>query len=146
MSSSSSIYLMKEGKKIHLAGERRFSLAKYVDGMMNSIFSVDDRGLIHNYPSLTREYVDQMHHMITSWAFNCYRDYDKPEMFMSLLERIEPNVSSDCWGSKIIEPVFEVSIDGSRTRWRCDRCFWKRAALDFCNVIHLTVRHWPIGD
>ncbi|WZY88192.1 hypothetical protein YC2023_044927 [Brassica napus] len=59
-------------------------------------------------------------------------------MFMSLLERIDRNVSYDCWCSAIIEPVFVVSIDGSRTRWKCDRCFWQCAASDFCNEIHLT--------
>ena len=50
-----------EGRgKIHLAGERGCLLAKYVDGMMNLAFSVDHRGLVHNYPGFTREYVDRM--------------------------------------------------------------------------------------
>ncbi|CAN6884617.1 unnamed protein product [Brassica oleracea] len=75
-------------------------------------FSVDHRGLVHNYPDFNREYVDRMYHMITSWVLSCHWDYDKPEMFMSLLERIDPNVSYDCWCSAIIEPVFVVSIDG----------------------------------
>ncbi|CAN6853432.1 unnamed protein product, partial [Brassica oleracea] len=43
--------------------------------------------------------------------------YEKHEVFMSLLERINPNVSHDCWCSAVIEPVFVVSLDGSRTRW-----------------------------
>ncbi|KAL0724368.1 hypothetical protein Bca4012_038967 [Brassica carinata] len=41
-------------------------------------------------------------------------------MFLSLLERINANVSYACWCSKIEEPVFVVSIDGSRTKWRWD--------------------------
>ncbi|CAF2266396.1 unnamed protein product [Brassica napus] len=41
--------------------------------------------------------------------------YEKPEVFMSLLERINPNVSHDYWCSAVIEPVFVVSLDGSRT-------------------------------
>ncbi|KAL0655226.1 hypothetical protein Bca4012_075810 [Brassica carinata] len=36
--------------------------------------------------------------------------------------------------------------DGSRTRWKCDRCLWQCADWDFCNEIHLTARDWPIGD
>ncbi|CAN6815324.1 unnamed protein product [Brassica oleracea] len=28
--------------------------------MMNLAFSVDHRGLVHNYPGFTREYVDRM--------------------------------------------------------------------------------------
>ena len=139
--------LLDEGReKIHLAGDRGCMLAKYVDGMMNLPFSVDHRGLIHNYPAFTREYVDQMYHMITSWALSGHWGYNKPEMFMSLLGRIDRNVSYDCWCSTIIEPVFVASIDGSRTRWKCDHCFWQCAAWDFCNVIHLTACNWPIED
>ncbi|CAG7888888.1 unnamed protein product [Brassica rapa] len=78
--------------------------------MMNLAFSIDHRGLVHNYPAFTREYVDPMYHMITSWALSGHWGYDKPEMFMFLLGRI------DCWCSAIIEPVFVVSIDGSRIR------------------------------
>ncbi|CDY37861.1 BnaC04g31450D [Brassica napus] len=37
----------------------------------------------------------------------------------------------------VIEPVFVVSLDGSRTRWTCNRCFWQCAAWDLCNNIHL---------
>ena len=113
---------------------------------MNLAFSVDHRGLVHNYPDFTREYVDRMYHMITSWALSGHWDYGKPEMFMSLLERIDPNVSYDCWCSAIIERVFVVSIYGSRTQWKCDRCLWQCSAWDFCNEIHLTARDWPIGD
>ncbi|CAN6999733.1 unnamed protein product [Brassica oleracea var. botrytis] len=83
--------------------------------MMNLAFSVDDRRLVHNYPGFTREYVDRMYHMITSWALICHWGYDKPGMFMSLLQRIDPDMSYDCWCSRIVEPVFVVSIDGSRT-------------------------------
>ncbi|CAN6990183.1 unnamed protein product [Brassica rapa subsp. trilocularis] len=126
------LHLLDEGREqIHLDGERGCLLAKYVDGMMNLAFSVDHRGLV-NYPNFTREYVDQMYHMITSWALS--------EMFMSILERIDSNVCYDCWCSAIIEPVFVVFIDGSRTHWKCDRCFWQCAAWNFCNEIHLTAR------
>ncbi|CAG7864131.1 unnamed protein product [Brassica rapa] len=141
------LHLLDEGRKtIRLAGERGCLLAKYVDGMMNLAFSVDHKGLVHNYPDFTREYVDRMYHMFTSWALSGHWGYGKPEMFMSLLERIDPNVCYDCWCSTIIEPVFVVSIDGSRTRWKCDRCFRQCAAWDFRNKIHLTARDWPFGD
>ncbi|KAG2266727.1 hypothetical protein Bca52824_073806 [Brassica carinata] len=66
------------------------------DDMMNLVFSVDHRGLVHKYHDFTREYVDRMYHMITSCALSSHWDYGKPEMFMSLLERIDPNVSYDC--------------------------------------------------
>ncbi|KAH0928802.1 hypothetical protein HID58_014529, partial [Brassica napus] len=63
------LHLLDEGReKNHLAGERGCMLAKYVDGMMNLAFSVDHRGLVHNYPAFTREYVDQMYHELgTLW-------------------------------------------------------------------------------
>ncbi|KAH0898479.1 hypothetical protein HID58_048047 [Brassica napus] len=114
--------------------------AKYVDGMLNLAFSVDPRGFVHNYPSFSREFVDRMNYMITTSG------YEKPEVFMSLLERINPNISHDCWCSVVIEPVFVVSLDGSRTRWTCNRCFWQCAAWDFCNDIHLTAGYWPVED
>ncbi|KAG2265818.1 hypothetical protein Bca52824_072897 [Brassica carinata] len=140
-------HLVDEGReKIHLAGERGCLLAKYVDGMMNLAFSIDDRGLVHNYPGFTREHVDRMSHMITSWKLSGHWDYDKTEMFLSLLERIDANFSYACWCYKIEEPVFVVFIDGSRTEWRCDHCFWQYAAWSFCDEIHLTARDWPIGD
>ena len=67
------LHLLDEGReKIHLAGERGCLLAKYVDGMMNLAFNIDHRGLVHNYPAVTREYVDLMYHMITSWALSGY--------------------------------------------------------------------------
>ncbi|KAG2323514.1 hypothetical protein Bca52824_016727 [Brassica carinata] len=37
------------------------------DGMMTLAFSVDDRGLVHNYPAFTRQHVDQMFQIINSW-------------------------------------------------------------------------------
>ncbi|WZZ69970.1 hypothetical protein YC2023_081340 [Brassica napus] len=112
------LHLLDEGReKIHLAGERGCLLAKYVDGMMNLAFNIDHRGLVHNYPDFTREYADRMYHMIASWWLSGH------------------------WGY-----VFVVSIDGSRTRWKCDRCFWQCAAWDFCNEIQLTAHDWPIGD
>ncbi|CAF1947106.1 unnamed protein product [Brassica oleracea var. botrytis] len=77
--------LLDEGReKIHLAGDRGCMLAKYVDGMMNLPFSVDHRGLIHNYPAFTREYVDQMYHMITSWALSGHWGYNKPDVYVSI--------------------------------------------------------------
>ncbi|CAF1708739.1 unnamed protein product [Brassica napus] len=93
-----------------------------------------------------REFVDRMNYMITTSLSSGHWGYEKPKVFMSLLERINPNVSHDCWCSAVIEPVFVVSLDGSRTRWTCNRCFWQCAAWDFCNEIHLTAGHWPIED
>ncbi|KAL0734350.1 hypothetical protein Bca4012_010560 [Brassica carinata] len=131
------LHLLDEGRgKIHLAGERGLMLAKYVDVMLNLAFSVDDRGFVHNYPNFSREFVDRMNYMITTSVYSGYWGYEKPEVFMSLLERINPNVSHDC----------ACSADGSRTRWTCNRCFWQCAAWDFCNEIHLTAAHWPIED
>ncbi|KAF3595235.1 hypothetical protein DY000_02020350 [Brassica cretica] len=116
--------------KVHAI--RTFRLKCYqLDGMMNLAFSVDHRALVHNYLDFTREYFDRMYHMITSWALSGHWDYGKPEMFMSLLERIDPNVSYDCWCSAIIKPVFVVYIDRSRTQWKCDRYFWQCAAWGF---------------
>ncbi|CAH8392645.1 unnamed protein product [Eruca vesicaria subsp. sativa] len=40
------------------------------DGMLNLAFSVDDRGLVHNHPSFTHEFVDRMYHMITREIFS----------------------------------------------------------------------------
>ncbi|CAH8330277.1 unnamed protein product [Eruca vesicaria subsp. sativa] len=37
--------------KCYQAGERGFLLAKYIDDMLNLAFSVDDRGLVHNFPT-----------------------------------------------------------------------------------------------
>ncbi|KAF8115408.1 hypothetical protein N665_0027s0024 [Sinapis alba] len=89
-------HLLDEGRdKIHLAGERGLLLAKYIDGMLNLAFNIDDRGLVPNNPSFTREFVDRMYHMITTSIFSVHWAYQKYEMFMSLLERIDPNVSHD---------------------------------------------------
>ncbi|KAL0695654.1 hypothetical protein Bca4012_062834 [Brassica carinata] len=124
------LHLLDEGReKIHLAGERGCELAQFVNGMLNLAFSVDRRGIVHNYPAFTRQH-----------------DYDKPGMFLSVAERIDPNVPCDCWCSHIDPPEFEVSLNGSRSRWKCDRCFWNCAAWDFCDEIHLTPRAWPIED
>ncbi|KAF8088945.1 hypothetical protein N665_0525s0005 [Sinapis alba] len=140
-------HLLDEGRdKIHLAGERGLLLAKYVDGLLNLAFSVDDRGLVHNYHSFTGEFIDRMYQMVTNLIFSCHWAYEKPEIFISLLERIDPSMSHDCWCPKIIKPVFVVFLDGSRTRWRCVSCFWQCAAWDFCNEIHVTAGHWPIED
>ena len=58
--------LDEEREKICFAGEKGFFLAKYVDGMLNLAFSVDDIGLVHNYPSFGRECVDRMDRMIAT--------------------------------------------------------------------------------
>ncbi|KAH0905858.1 hypothetical protein HID58_037685, partial [Brassica napus] len=133
-------------EKIHLAGERGCELAQFIDGMLNLAFSVDHRGIVHNYPAFTRQHVYKMFQIICSWQLSGHWDYDKPDMFLSVAERIEPNVPCDCWCSHIDPPEFEVSLDGSRSRWKCDRCFWNCAAWDFCYQIHLTARTWPIED
>ncbi|KAF3516937.1 hypothetical protein DY000_02060758 [Brassica cretica] len=39
----------------------------------------------------------EMYHMITSWVLSGHWGYGKPEMFMSLLERIDPNACYDSW-------------------------------------------------
>ncbi|KAH0875558.1 hypothetical protein HID58_072920 [Brassica napus] len=130
------LHLVHEGReKIRLVGERGCLLEKYVDGMMNLAFSVDDRGLVHNYPNFTREHVDRMSHIITAPELSGHWDYDKPGMFLSVFERIDANVS---YAAE--EPVFVVSIDGSRTKWLCENCFWQSAAYRLCSEIHLTAR------
>ncbi|CAH8385797.1 unnamed protein product [Eruca vesicaria subsp. sativa] len=44
------LHLLDERReKIHLAGERGLLVAKYVDGILNLGFSIDDIGLVHNY-------------------------------------------------------------------------------------------------
>ena len=133
-------------KKIHLVGDMGCFLAKYVDGMMNLAFSIDDWGLVHNYAGFTREHVDRMSHTITRWELLSHWDYYKPGMFMFYWKKIDGNVSYACWCSKIEEPVFVVSIDRSRTKWRCNHCFWQYAAWSLCNEIHLSARGWPNGD
>ncbi|KAH0879185.1 hypothetical protein HID58_066579, partial [Brassica napus] len=97
------LHLLDEGReKNHLAGERGCLLAKYVYGMMNLAFSVDHRGRIGSQLScFTREYVDRMYHMITSWALSGHWGYGKPEMFISLLERIDPNMDQEHAGNAI---------------------------------------------
>ncbi|KAL0847462.1 hypothetical protein Bca101_020708 [Brassica carinata] len=140
------LHLLDQGREnIHLAAERGLLLAKYVDGMLNLAFSIDDGGLVHNYPNFSREFVDRMDYMIRTVMSSAHCGYEKPEVFMSLLERIKPwSVPHDCWCSTIEESVFV--LDGSRTQWRCDRCFWQCAVWDLCNAIHLTAAHWPIED
>ncbi|KAG2311873.1 hypothetical protein Bca52824_023430 [Brassica carinata] len=122
------LHLVDEGrKKIHLAGERGCPLAKFVDGMMTLAFSVDDRDLVHNYPDFTRQHVDQMFQINNSWGLTGHWDYDKPGIFLSVMERIDPNVTYYYWFSNLIEPVFVVSLNGSISPWKCDRCFWQCA-------------------
>ncbi|KAG2315632.1 hypothetical protein Bca4012_066448 [Brassica carinata] len=141
------LHLLDEGReKIHRAGERGCVLAQFVDAMLNLAFSVDGRGIVHNYPAFTRQHVDEMFQIINSWDLSGNWNYEKPPMFLSLAERIDPNVSHDCWCSNVDPPIFVVSLNGSRLRWKCDRCFWNCAALDFCDDIHLTARAWPIED
>ncbi|KAL0655356.1 hypothetical protein Bca4012_075940 [Brassica carinata] len=91
---------------------QRPSTCEYVDGMMNLAFSVDDRGLVHNYPGFTCEHVDRMSHMITTRELSGHWDYDKHGMFLSLLERIVANISFACWCFKLEEKMFLVSIEG----------------------------------
>ncbi|KAF8086643.1 hypothetical protein N665_0617s0008 [Sinapis alba] len=111
------LHLVDEGWENNcLVGERGCMLAKYVDGMMNLAFRVDDRGLVHKYPGFTRQHVDRMHHLITSWKLSGHWYYDKPGMFMSKCERIDPNVHRAFWCSKIEEIVLKASIDRSRTK------------------------------
>ncbi|KAH0917503.1 hypothetical protein HID58_025163 [Brassica napus] len=98
-------------EKIHFAGERGCELAQYVDGMMNLAFSVDRRGIVHNYPAFTRQHVDKMFQIICSWQLSGHWDYDKPGMFLSMAERIDPNVPRDCWCSHIDPPEFKMDHD-----------------------------------
>lgn len=133
-------------KKIHFAVDKRCLLAKYVDYTMNLAFSIDDRWLVYNYPSFTREHVNRMSHIITARELSGHWNYDKSWRFLSVFERINANISYVWWCSRIEEPVFLVSIDGSRKKWRCDRCFWQYAVWSFWSEIHLTAREWPIGD
>ncbi|CAH8358781.1 unnamed protein product [Eruca vesicaria subsp. sativa] len=144
LGNSLAIYL-EEGK-IHRAGERGCVLAQFVDAMMNLTFSVDGRGIVHNYPASTRQHVDEMFQIITSWEIAGNWDYEKPPMFIYVAERIDPNVPHYCWCSNLDPPMFVVSLEGSRLRWKCDRCFWNCAAWDFCYAIHLTACAWPIED
>ncbi|KAG2307605.1 hypothetical protein Bca52824_027353 [Brassica carinata] len=118
------LHLVDEGReKIHLTSERGCELAQFVDGMLNLAFSVDRRGIVHNYPAFTRQHVYKMFQIICSWQLSGHWDYDKPGMFLSVAERIDPNVPRDCWCSHIDPPEFEVSLNGSRSQWKCDRCF-----------------------
>ncbi|CAH8389242.1 unnamed protein product [Eruca vesicaria subsp. sativa] len=68
------LHLLDQGREKNcLAGERGFLLAKYVDDMLNLEFSVDDRGLVHNFPTFTHEFADQINHMLATecavWDF-----------------------------------------------------------------------------
>ncbi|KAL0886135.1 hypothetical protein Bca101_010118 [Brassica carinata] len=139
--------LVDEGReKIHCAGERGCVLPQFVDAMLNLAFIVDGRGIVHNYPAFTRQHVDEMFQIINSWDLSGNWNYEKPPMFLSVAERIEPNVPHYCWCSNVDPPMFVVSLNGSRLLWKCDRCFWNCAAWDFCDDIHLTARAWPIED
>ncbi|CAH8361709.1 unnamed protein product [Eruca vesicaria subsp. sativa] len=141
------LHLLDEGReKIHRAGERGCVLAQFVDVMMNLAFSVDCRGIVHNYPAFTRQHVDEMFQIITGWEIGHNWDYEKPPTFISVTERIDPNVPHSCWCSNLDPLMFVVSLDGSRLRWKCDHCFWNCADWNFCYAIHLTARAWPIED
>ncbi|KAL0729731.1 hypothetical protein Bca4012_025824 [Brassica carinata] len=92
------LHLVHEGmEKIHLAGERGCLLDEYADGMMNSAFGVDDRGLVHNYPSFTREHVDRMFHITTSTEISGHWDYDIPGMFCSAAESSKIYLTAREW-------------------------------------------------
>ncbi|KAG2328697.1 hypothetical protein Bca52824_011425 [Brassica carinata] len=84
------LHLLDEGReKIHLAGERGLMLAKYVDGMLNLAFSVDDRGFVHNYPNFSLEFVDRMNYMITTSVCSGHWGYEKPECLYSPLMNLD---------------------------------------------------------
>ncbi|CAH8320321.1 unnamed protein product [Eruca vesicaria subsp. sativa] len=141
------LHFRDEGReKFHLAGERGCEMAQFVDGMLNLAFSVDRRGIVHNYPTFTRQHVDKMFQTIFSWQLLGYQDYVRPAVFLSVAEKIDPNVPFDCWCSHIDPPEFEVSKNGSRLKWKCDPCFWNCAAWDFCDQIQLNVQSWPIEN
>ncbi|WZY99212.1 LOW QUALITY PROTEIN: hypothetical protein YC2023_071541 [Brassica napus] len=141
------LHLLDEGReKIHRAGERGCVLAQFVYAMLNLAFSVDGRGIVHNYPAFTRQHVDEMFQIINRWDLTGNWNYEKPPMFLSVAERIDPNVPHDCWCSNLDPPIFVVSLNGSRLHWKCDRCFWNCAAWDFCDDIHLTACAWPLED
>ncbi|KAL0696104.1 hypothetical protein Bca4012_063284 [Brassica carinata] len=71
------LHLLDEGReKVHLAGERGLMLAKYVDGILNLAFTVDDRGFVHNYPNFSPEFVDRMNYMITTSVCSGYWGYE----------------------------------------------------------------------
>ncbi|KAL0722814.1 hypothetical protein Bca4012_037413 [Brassica carinata] len=55
-------------------------------------------------------------------------NYEKPPIFLSVAERVDPNVPHYCWCSNVDPPMFVVSLNGSRLLWKCDRCFWNCAA------------------
>ncbi|CAH8388039.1 unnamed protein product [Eruca vesicaria subsp. sativa] len=116
------------------------------DAMLNLAFSVDDRRIVHNYPAFTRQHVDEMFQIITSWDISGNWDYEKPLMFIYVAERMDLNVPHYCWCSNLDPPMSVVSLDGSRSQWKCDLCFWNCAAWDFCYAIHSTARAWPIED
>ncbi|CAH8284072.1 unnamed protein product [Eruca vesicaria subsp. sativa] len=146
-------YRLGNPEAIYLRGKKYIVLVregaywhKFIDAMLNLAFSIDGRGTVHNYTAFTRQHVDEMFQIITSWDISGNWDYEKPPMFISVAERIDPNVPHYCWCSNLEPPMFVVSLDGSRLRWKCDRCFWNCAAWDLCYAIHSTVRAWPIED
>ncbi|KAF2533410.1 hypothetical protein F2Q70_00029151 [Brassica cretica] len=125
-------YQLGNPEAIYLRGMYEYFILYLLDEGREKIHLAGDRGC------MLAKYVDVGHSLAIGVTINL--------MFMYLLGRIDRNVSYDCWCSAIIEPVFVVSIDGSRTRWKCDRCFWQCATWDFCNEIHLTACDWPIED
>ncbi|CAH8341682.1 unnamed protein product [Eruca vesicaria subsp. sativa] len=127
---------------------RTYMLKCYQAGNPQAIymraFSGYDRGLVHNFPTFAREFADQMNHMLATEVSSGHWGYEKPQIFMSLLEKIDPNINYNCWCAEMMQPVFVVTLDGSRTRWKCNCCFWQCAVWDFCNDIHWTASKWPI--
>ncbi|KAG2327700.1 hypothetical protein Bca52824_010428 [Brassica carinata] len=65
------------------------------DAMLNLAFSVDGRGIVHNYLAFARQHVDEMFQIINSWDLSDNWNYEKPHMFLSVAERIDPNVPHD---------------------------------------------------
>ncbi|CAH8381896.1 unnamed protein product [Eruca vesicaria subsp. sativa] len=90
-----------------------------------------------------KDWIDEVN-AVRTYLLKCYQagnpqaiymrghwGYEKPQIFMSILEKIDSKIGYNCWCSEII---------------LCNRCFWQCAVWDFCNEIHLTVTHWPIED
>ncbi|KAL0886035.1 hypothetical protein Bca101_010018 [Brassica carinata] len=106
------------------------------------------------YPSADllnlNDWIDEANAFRT-FRLRCYQAGNLEAIYMrgirELVDRMNYMITTSvCSGYWVIEPVFVVSFDESRTRWTCNRFFWQCAAWDFCNEIHLTAAHWPIED
>ncbi|CAN7124396.1 unnamed protein product [Brassica rapa subsp. narinosa] len=99
--------------KICLAGERGLLWAKYVDGMLNLSFSVDARGFVHNYPSFSREFVDQMNYMITTSVSSDHWGYENMSLIHCTVTPIFTITSSRTKFSKVIKKEIRILWIGS---------------------------------